>query len=125
MSFGRFMRGLRMGLGNRHGDSRVAEALALFKGKAFRNATMPELYAITEKLREIFQDEIKMLELLDQHGTTAGEAIAVPADQEAAEPVSPSQSRPPGRPVIRSGGVPNISRPVNTPITRFCGFERL
>jgi len=82
MSFGRFMRGLRMGIGDRHGDARVAEALALFKGKAFRNADMQELYRITEELRRIFGDEVNMLRVLDQHGSTAGEGIEVGGEAE-------------------------------------------
>ena len=60
-SFSRFMRALRMGLGNRTGDPRVAEALALFKGQ-FRKSTMPELHEIARRLREIFGAETNMLE---------------------------------------------------------------
>ena len=41
-SFARFFRALRMGLGNRHRDPLVEEALGWF-GKQFRHATMPEL----------------------------------------------------------------------------------
>ena len=52
-SFARFMRGLRTGLGDRHGDAKVARALALFQGK-FRKQRMPELLKTAQQLREIF-----------------------------------------------------------------------
>lgn len=40
-SFARFFRALRLGLGNRHKDPKVAEALVLF-GKSFRHLDMAE-----------------------------------------------------------------------------------
>ena len=64
-SFARFMRALRMGLGNRSGDPKVAEALRLFKGN-FRHSDMAELYEIAKKLAEIFGDETKLLDWMDQ-----------------------------------------------------------
>ena len=60
-SFARFMRALRMGLGNRTGDPRVAQGLALFKS-AFRRSSMPQLLDIARRLREIFGDETNMLD---------------------------------------------------------------
>ncbi len=63
LSFVRFMRALRLGLGNRHGDPKVAQALALFRG-GFRKADMPRLLEITRKLREIFGQETDLLNSL-------------------------------------------------------------
>ncbi len=65
MSFARFMRALRMGLGNRHNDPKVREALDLFD-KKFRRLDMDGLYEIAEFLRIIFGDEAKLLDLFDQ-----------------------------------------------------------
>lgn len=55
-SFARFFRALRLGLGNRYDDPKVAEALSLFHGK-FRQNSMTQLYEIAERLHEIFGDE--------------------------------------------------------------------
>ncbi|MEL6546311.1 MAG: hypothetical protein AAFQ82_16910, partial [Myxococcota bacterium] len=66
-SFTRFFRALRMGLGNRHGDPKVERALELFRGAQFRNSSMNELWLITQKLQEIFGDDVKQLEVFDQH----------------------------------------------------------
>ncbi|MDP2339532.1 MAG: hypothetical protein Q8O67_01130 [Deltaproteobacteria bacterium] len=71
-SFARFMRALRMGLGDRYDDAKVRQALALFSGKQFRNSTMAELMAITRKLREIFADETRLLDAFDIHQLTDG-----------------------------------------------------
>jgi hypothetical protein len=60
-SFARFVRALRMGLGNRTGDPRVAQALALFK-PSFRRYAMPQLLEVARKLREIFGQEADMLD---------------------------------------------------------------
>jgi hypothetical protein len=65
LSFARFLRALRMGLGNRHHDPKVAEGLALFRGK-FRRSTMPELMACARRLREIFGYETDLLNSLGQ-----------------------------------------------------------
>jgi hypothetical protein len=64
-SFIRFVRGLRTGRGNRHGDPLVAEALSLFNSK-FRHLRLKEQYPIVEKLREIFGAEIRVLKVLSQ-----------------------------------------------------------
>ena len=63
-SFPRFLRGLRMGLGNRHDDPKVAEALALF-GKPFRNSTADEQLSLARKLREIFREESDLLDAFE------------------------------------------------------------
>jgi hypothetical protein len=73
LSFARFFRALRMGLGNRHGDPKVAQALELFKGR-FRDATMPELLERARKLRDIFGDETDLLDSFNQDGALAGDA---------------------------------------------------
>lgn len=65
MSFARFVRALRMGLGDRHDDARVRLALDLFKGK-FRHSSMPRLMEIAEELRRIFGSETQMLESFGQ-----------------------------------------------------------
>jgi len=62
-SFARFARGLRMGLGGRVTDARVAEAMALF-GPGFRHSSGSRLLEIARELRRIFGDEIRLLELL-------------------------------------------------------------
>jgi len=56
MSFARFFRALRMGLGDRHNDAKVRQGLALFKGK-FRQNKMPALLDIARQLQQIFGDE--------------------------------------------------------------------
>jgi hypothetical protein len=62
-SFARFVRALRMGLGDRHGDEKVARGLALFKG-GFRNHDMQQLLEVTRKLRDIFGQETDLLSFL-------------------------------------------------------------
>jgi hypothetical protein len=52
-SFARFFRALRMGLGNRHGDPLVEEALGWFD-KRFRHSTMPELLELARKIQNLF-----------------------------------------------------------------------
>jgi len=73
MSFARFFRALRMGLGNRHNDPKVAEGLKLFRGK-FRNKEMPDLLAIAKRLREIFGAECQILNTFSQDALCAGDA---------------------------------------------------
>ena len=65
MSFARFLRALRMGLGNRYDDPKVEAGLALFKGK-FRKLEMPGLYEIAKRLQEIFAEETQMLDWMGQ-----------------------------------------------------------
>jgi Mg-chelatase subunit ChlD len=72
LSFARFFRALRMGLGNRHNDPKVAEGLALFKGR-FRQSSMSELLDRARKLREIFGDETDILDSFNQDGALSGD----------------------------------------------------
>src|SRR5262249_26405934 len=65
LSFARFVRALRMGLGNRHHDPQVAAALELFKGN-FRKSSMADLHAIARRLREIFGWQIALLDSVGQ-----------------------------------------------------------
>ncbi len=77
-SFARFVRAMRMGLGNRHGDPKVEQGLALFKGR-FRHSDMAKLVDIARQLREIFGDECALLGCLGQDailGCDAGELLA-------------------------------------------------
>jgi Mg-chelatase subunit ChlD len=73
LSFARFVRALRMGLGNRHADPKVEAGLALFRGK-FRKSDMPRLYEIAKKLREIFGQETDILNSFDQDASCGDEA---------------------------------------------------
>ncbi len=68
MAFSRFMRALRMGLGNRHEDPLVEKALALFDGN-FRHKTMRELMDITHKLRDIFGWQVELVKSIGPHET--------------------------------------------------------
>ena len=67
LSFSRFMRALRMGLGNRYGDPKVAEALDLFR-RQFRRCSMLELLEIAKELRRIFGSEAELLDWCGQDG---------------------------------------------------------
>lgn len=71
-SFSRFFRALRMGLGNRHDDPKVAEGLALFQ-KKFRQSSMEKLLEITYKLREIFKHECDLLDAFGQDRVMCGD----------------------------------------------------
>ncbi len=73
MSFPRFFRALRMGLGNRHDDPKVDEALALFKMK-FRKSSMDRLLDIARELRRIFGDETCLLDSFGQDAVLGGDA---------------------------------------------------
>ncbi|MCA9069269.1 MAG: hypothetical protein KDA84_10120, partial [Planctomycetaceae bacterium] len=65
LSFARFVRALRMGLGNRHDDPKVEAGLELFR-KKFRKSKMPKLLEISQKLREIFGWECSLLDSFSQ-----------------------------------------------------------
>ncbi|MCK6510644.1 hypothetical protein L6R29_11825 [Myxococcota bacterium] len=67
-SFSRFIRALRMGLGNRFRDPLVAKALNLFH-KDFRHLDMQGLYQIATKLRDIFSYQTRLLDDLDTEHT--------------------------------------------------------
>lgn len=62
-SFARFVRALRMGLGDRDADPKVREALALFD-RHFKELDTAALYELTKKLAEIFGDEAALLRCL-------------------------------------------------------------
>ena len=64
-SFPRFVRALRMGLGNRHNDPKVGQALHLFR-RNFRHSNMREMLQISYRLREIFGAECSLLDALSQ-----------------------------------------------------------
>lgn len=66
LSFARFARALRMGLGNRHADPRVEQALALFASN-FRQGSMEDLWKITLQLKEIFGFETRLAESIGPH----------------------------------------------------------
>lgn len=66
LAFSRFVRALRMGLGNRHDDPRVARALELFQGR-FRHGEMKDLMVITRELKSIFGWETQLVESFGPH----------------------------------------------------------
>jgi hypothetical protein len=76
LAFSRFLRALRMGLGNRHQDPRVNEALALFKG-GFRHKGPEELLEVARALKKIFGGECTLLECTGSHETLGDGAEAV------------------------------------------------
>ena len=73
-SFGRFMRALRMGLGNRFDDPKVGRALKLFRGVQFREASMYRLLEIAHELREIFGSEVNLLDAVGPGGVEQADA---------------------------------------------------
>ncbi len=66
MRFAMFVRALRMGLGKRHGDPLVAQALEMFD-KSFRKGDMRSLLAISYRLREMFGSEVSIMESFGGH----------------------------------------------------------
>jgi hypothetical protein len=70
-SFARFFRALRMGLGNRHRDPVVEEALGWF-GKQFRHSTMPELLALARRLQNHFGFQAALSNSLGGHEIGGG-----------------------------------------------------
>lgn len=58
-SFSRFVTALRMGLGDRSGDAKVREALALFD-RSFRRASPERLWEITLALQKLFGSEVDL-----------------------------------------------------------------
>jgi hypothetical protein len=73
LSFARFARALRMGLGDRHGDPRVAAALALFD-KRFRHLDMDGLLALARRLRDLFGWETSLCESYGGHEAESDDA---------------------------------------------------
>jgi Mg-chelatase subunit ChlD len=78
LSFARFVRALRMGLGNRHEDPKVQAGLDLFRGK-FRKSSMADMLEIAKKLREIFGWECGLLDSFSQDECLRGD----PSDLDA------------------------------------------
>ncbi len=81
--FARFVRAMRMGLGDRHGDPVLREALDLFKG-GFRHHDMEGLYRVTKRLAELYGGAADLaqqfgghegLEWDERSGTIHGEGI--------------------------------------------------
>lgn len=65
-SFPRFMRALRMGLGNRHNDPVVEVALAHFKS-GHRRRSMKDLLELARKLRDLFGWQASLVESFGPH----------------------------------------------------------
>jgi nitric oxide reductase NorQ protein len=72
MSFSRFVRALRMGLGNRHGDPKVEQGLALFRD-GFRHRSASALLDITRELKRIFGHEACAVECFGSHESLTGD----------------------------------------------------
>lgn len=81
--FARFVRALRMGLGDRHGDPILREALSLFTG-GFRHSDMARLYEITKRLADLYGGAAALaaafgghegLEWSEREGAIHGEGI--------------------------------------------------
>ena len=72
LSFSRFFRALRMGLGDRHGDPRVREGLTLTQG--IRKRTMPELLELSRRLRDLFGWQARVLAHFGPHESLGGDA---------------------------------------------------
>ena len=81
--FARFVRAMRMGLGDRHGDPVLREALDLFKG-GFRHSDMEGLYRVTKRLAELYGGAADLAQQFGGHegldwdersGTIHGEGI--------------------------------------------------
>lgn len=64
--FARFVRAMRMGLGNRHGDPLLDRALALFKG-GFRHRDMRGLYEIAIELSLMYGSQSDLAEAYGGH----------------------------------------------------------
>jgi Mg-chelatase subunit ChlD/HEAT repeat protein len=90
-SFARFLRALRLGLGNRSGDPKVAQGLALFR-HGFRKATMPQLLDIARQLRDIFGQETNLLEHLSMEKALAVDESDWPGLGEGISPAEVSQA---------------------------------
>jgi hypothetical protein len=80
-SFARFVRALRMGLGNRHNDPQVSRALEFF-GNSFRLQSMPQLLEISRNLQRIFGWQVTLLDTFCQDGLTRADASALTIEGE-------------------------------------------
>jgi len=126
-SFSRFLRALRMGLGNRTGDPKVAKALALF-GKGFREATPEQMLEIARELRSIFFDETAICDALGLHGATsadpgelAGRLPGITDDDLSAE-IDSIRQRASGRTPKKGSGGKGINR---TGTTEFSEIDQV
>lgn len=72
-SFARFVRALRMGLGNRHKDPKVGRALALFRGD-FKDSSMGDLLDISRELRRIFGSSADLAGICGGHEGLGGDS---------------------------------------------------
>ncbi|MAC27201.1 MAG: hypothetical protein CMH59_12115, partial [Myxococcales bacterium] len=70
-AFARFVRALRMGLGDRHDDPAVRAGLALFD-RRFRHRDMAGLLEIARALRRLYGEEARLVELVGGHETVPG-----------------------------------------------------
>ncbi len=118
-SFARFVRALRMGLGDRHDDPRVREALELF-AHGFRRLDMRGLFKITKELQRIFGDEVQLAfafggaESLEDDPwgrVTHGDEIGDGDVQQEVERIlgSPDKSREGGKPTRRGRLALNVA----------------
>lgn len=109
--FARFVRAVRMGLGNRHDDPLLARALSLFKG-GFRHKDMRGLYEIAIELSLMYGSQSELAEAYGGHeslewgerdGSVHGSGIGDADVQQAVErilkpPSASATSAKPGRP---------------------------
>lgn len=104
MSFARFVRALRMGLGDRHGDALVERALTLFD-KAFRKSDMARLLEIARELQALFGWEAVLAGQYGGHESgpggerdhiVHGDAIGDDEVQQEVERISDPKRRPRG-----------------------------
>ena len=108
--FARFVRAMRMGLGNRSGDPLLQRALDLFKGN-FRHNDMQALYEIALKLSEMYGGDTGLadtfgghesLEWSEREGSIHGDGLADDDVQQEVErilnPRGRKDSGRPGRP---------------------------
>lgn len=65
-AFARFVRALRMGLGDRHEDEQLQRALSLFRG-GFRHLDMEGLYEVVLKLAEIYGGSQALAQVFGGH----------------------------------------------------------
>ncbi len=107
--FARFVRALRMGLGDRDGDPRVEAGLALFKG-GFRHLDMTGLWKITVHLSRIYGSDATLamgfgghegIEWDERDATIHGEGIE---DEEIQREVERIFDAPQGSPSLRERG---------------------
>ncbi len=98
--FARFVRAMRMGLGNRHGDPLLERALSLFKG-GFRHHDMRGLYAVAVELSLLYGSQSALakaygghesLEWGDREGSVHGSGIGDDEVQQEVERIL----KPPG-----------------------------